>query len=174
MFNHISFNRSPFNHILAFETFLSVIFDSATDASAKLNVEIPVTIVIDTETDASTTLTNEIALVTGAIGTATELLTSIIRERMMRATIDTSTEFNVIITYTHVDKISFTGDLKPGDRLVIDTRNMTVTLNGQNAMHLVDGDFFSLVLGQNVVTYSDNETLRDILTRITHRDKYLY
>ncbi|MGE7614888.1 hypothetical protein [Paenibacillus sp. NPDC101420] len=39
-------------------------------------------------------------------------------------------------------------------------------LNGVNAIHLLDGDFFELGLELNEVTYTDNEAAREILTRI--------
>lgn len=41
--------------------------------------------------------------------------------------------------------------LKPGQEVEIDMCNLTVTVNGENAMHLMstDGDFFDLLIGDN-------------------------
>lgn len=174
MFNVSSFNRTPFNRLQFIETFLSATFETSTEMSARLSIEFPVTIAFETSTDVSANMTRELSIVTEAIETSTEILTSMIRQRIMSASIDTATEISVKVTHAHVDQLRFTGELKPGDKLVVDTKKMTVTLNGQNAIHLVDGDFFDLVLGTNKFTYSDSESARNILTRITHRDKYLY
>ncbi|MEK3987984.1 phage tail domain-containing protein [Paenibacillus sp. FSL R5-0636] len=97
-----------------------------------------------------------------------------IRERLHTAGIRSSTQFSAKVRYMHVDKLAFTGGFNPGDKLVIDVKKQTITLNGVNAIHLLDGDFFELGLGLNEVTYADNEAAREILTRITHRDRYLY
>lgn len=41
--------------------------------------------------------------------------------------------------------------LKPGQEVEIDMCNLTVTVNGENAMHLMstDGDFFDFLIGDN-------------------------
>ncbi|MDK8182123.1 phage tail domain-containing protein [Paenibacillus sp. UMB4589-SE434] len=174
MFNLTPFNLAPFNRIRYIETFLTVTIDTVTDATARLNVDIPVSVIIDSATESQFALTREITLITQPLETATELITRLLRERLMSVTADTATEFSIDVTYSHVDEIKFTGDFKPGDRLVIDTKKMTVTLNGQNVLHLFDGDFFNLVLGTNKLMYTDGESARNILTRITHRDKFLY
>ncbi|MCG7407683.1 phage tail family protein [Paenibacillus sp. ACRRX] len=174
MFNLTPFNLAPFNRIRYIETFLTVVIETATEAIARLNVDIPVSVVIDSATESQFALTREITLLSQPLETATELMARMVRERLLSVTADTATEFSVDVTYAHVDEIKFNGDFKPGDRLVIDTKKMTVTLNGQNVLHLFDGDFFNLVLGVNKLTYTDNESTRNILTRITHRDKFLY
>lgn len=74
----------------------------------------------------------------------------------------------------HVDEIVLAGAFKPGDRLVIDARNLTIKLNGQNALHMLkDGDFFDLNVGENVIWYSDPHTNRRVLIRFTHQDKFV-
>lgn len=44
-------------------------------------------------------------------------------------------------------------DLKPGEEVEIDMCNLTVTKNGENALHLMsnDGDFFDFLIGENGV-----------------------
>lgn len=174
MFNLNPFNRTPFNRSITLETFFSVYIESASEFTGILNGEFPVAVIIDTSTEFSSEMIREMPYA-AEIDTASELLAEMIRERLMSAmVIDTATEISVTLTHSHVDEIRFLGDFKPGDKLMIDTRKMTVTLNGQNAIHLLDGDFFELVLGTNKLTYSDGEGTRNILTRITHRDKFLY
>ncbi|MCY9532988.1 phage tail family protein [Paenibacillus alvei] len=173
MFNITSFNRAPFNRPYAIETFFTVTFGSATEVASRMSVDFPVAVVFDSATVIQTQMIREMPFA-AEIDTATELLAQLVRERLLGATIGTSTEIIVNVSYSHVDELKFLGDFKPGDKLVIDTRKMTVTLNGQNAIHLFDGDFFELALGTNKLTYSDGESARSILTRITHRDKFLY
>lgn len=50
------------------------------------------------------------------------------------------------------DYVEITGlSLKPGQEVEIDMCNLTVTVNGENAMHLMstDGDFFDFLVGKN-------------------------
>lgn len=44
-------------------------------------------------------------------------------------------------------------NLKPGEEIEIDMCNLTVTKNGENALHLMssDGDFFDFLIGENGV-----------------------
>lgn len=65
--------------------------------------------------------------------------------------------------------------LAPGDELIIDTEKMTVTINGINGMkHFsVDSEFFTLLNGDNVVIYSDNQTVRDVNIDIIWKDRWL-
>lgn len=167
------FNRLPFNRTTSLETFFTVTFESATEIDSRLNLEMAVVVVFESETEVDAPLTREIQFA-AEIETATELLAQFIREMYLGANIESQTEISVTVTYSHVDEITFSGGFKPGDRLVIDTKRKTVTLNGQNALHMVDGNFFELISGVNKLTYTDNASARNILTRITHRDKYLY
>lgn len=65
--------------------------------------------------------------------------------------------------------------LKPGDELVINTCDMTVTLNGQNAMQYFsnDSDFFALLSGINTIEYNDGSANRDIAFDIIWKDRWL-
>lgn len=77
-------------------------------------------------------------------------------------------------TKFHVDYVEFTDTFKPGDVIIIDSEKLKITRNGQNVSHLYNGDFFSLNLGTNNLTWTDPATGRTIRFRITHRDKFLY
>ena len=66
--------------------------------------------------------------------------------------------------------------LKPGDELVINTCDMTVTLNGQNAMEYFsnESDFFTLLNGLNSLIYSDDSnSSRNISFDIIWKDRWL-
>lgn len=65
--------------------------------------------------------------------------------------------------------------LKPGQKLVINTKEMTVTIDGENAIYLLDSDsdFFSLMPGENVITYVDGSDDRTALLRTIWKDVWL-
>lgn len=168
-----AFNLAPFNRPYVMQAYFTVSIESATQAAASLNADFAVFVMCDSATEFNGAATRDITA-TAAFTSATELLASMIRDRLYAAEITSSSEVSVSVRYTHVDRVTFTGGFAPGDRLVIDTRNQTVTLNGVNALHLVDGDFFNLIFGPNAITYADAGANRNILTRITHRDRYLY
>ena len=65
--------------------------------------------------------------------------------------------------------------LKPGDELVIDTCEMTVTVNGINAMKYVsdDSDFFNLRTGDNQIVYTDGVSSRKISIDILWKDRWV-
>lgn len=66
-------------------------------------------------------------------------------------------------------------NLKPNDELVINTCDMTVTINGQNGMRYltVDSDFFSLLQGANTIIYSDNVSSRNIYLDLIWKDRWI-
>lgn len=72
-----------------------------------------------------------------------------------------------------VDDLEFTGQLAPGDTLIIDMQTMTAKLNGQNAVHQLSGNFFELLSGENIVEVLDQTTGRKVRLRIDYQDKYL-
>ena len=65
--------------------------------------------------------------------------------------------------------------LKPGDELVIDTCEMTVSVNGQNMMKFVsnDSEFFSLLPGDNELIYTDGVSSRKISIDILWKDRWV-
>ncbi|UNL94005.1 hypothetical protein CPY53_10830 [Paenibacillus polymyxa] len=73
----------------------------------------------------------------------------------------------------HTDYIELIELFAPGDKVIIDSKNLKITKNGQNALHEMQGNFFDLNLGNNVLTWTDPETGRDILFRITYRDRFV-
>lgn len=65
--------------------------------------------------------------------------------------------------------------LKPGDELVINTSDMTVILNGQNAMEFfsADSEFITLLHGENTIEYNDASNARNISFDIIWKDRWL-
>ncbi|MEC0127492.1 phage distal tail protein [Paenibacillus pabuli] len=97
-----------------------------------------------------------------------------IREINMRSEMSGEARMIAVASRYHVDYIEFEDVFNPGDQIVIDTDKFKITRNGQNVSHLYNGDFFYLNLGENNLTWTDPETGRTVLMRITHRDKFLY
>ena len=64
---------------------------------------------------------------------------------------------------------------RPGDELMIDMDNMTVTLNGQNVMRFVDreSEFFLFNPGNNEVTYTSTTTAGRVDIRLLWKDAFL-
>jgi hypothetical protein len=167
------FGRLPFDRSFTTDALFTVSIDSMAEVTSRINVDMPVTVICEALTEFNSAMVREITQA-AAIESATETLTQMVREMLRAATVESVTEFNVNVTLSHVNVVSYTGNFAPGDRLVIDTRKQTVTLNGVNVLHLFNGDFFDLAYGLNTITYKDAEASRNILTRITHRDRYLY
>lgn len=74
----------------------------------------------------------------------------------------------------HVDYIEFEDNFSPGDQIIIDSGTFRITRNGQNVSHLYTGDFLQLNPGVNTLRWTDPESSRTVLFRITHRDRFLY
>lgn len=167
------FNRLPFNRELNNEVVFSVTFESETEMDSTLNLEMSMAATFDSETEFSADMIREVSF--GAeFDTSTEMLAQMVRERLFSVNFETETEFMAKPSYFHIDEIEFTGTFKPGDKIIIDSGKFKITQNGQNVSHLYEGDFFNLNLGTNNLTYTDPETGRQVLIRITHRDKFLY
>jgi len=66
-------------------------------------------------------------------------------------------------------------NLKPGDELIINTCDMTITINGQNAMQYFnnESEFFSLLSGLNTLIYSDTNASRQISFDVIWKDRWL-
>lgn len=66
-------------------------------------------------------------------------------------------------------------NLEPGDEIVINTCDMTITINGQNAMEYFsdDSEFFNLLGGLNTLVYSDGNSTRNISFDTIWKDRWL-
>lgn len=63
--------------------------------------------------------------------------------------------------------------IQPGDVVEIDTANMTVKINGVNALRFLEGDFFALAPGLNQLQYQDAEQSREVQIITRHRPRWL-
>lgn len=77
---------------------------------------------------------------------------------------------------TAYDYIDLKGiQLLPGETLEIDTENMTVTINGKNAVQhwQLGSKFFELAPGENTFIYYDTAPTRKAALTVTWRDRWL-
>ena len=71
-------------------------------------------------------------------------------------------------------EFEFIGEFNPGDIVVIDSKRMMVTLNGENALHLVSKDEFPEIMPEeNEFLYSDISGTRVIRIRVKWQDRWL-
>jgi len=65
--------------------------------------------------------------------------------------------------------------LGKNDELMINTCDMTITINGNNAMEHFDSesDFFNFLSGINTLVYSDTNASRDISFDVIWKDRWL-
>ncbi|WP_059043924.1 phage distal tail protein [Paenibacillus rubinfantis] len=167
------FTRLPFNRPFSVETVFSVVFESDPGMDTRMNLDMAISASFDMETELAADMTREIRFVT-LFEAASDMVVQMIRERLFAAGFHSETELAAKMSLYHVDSIEFTGEFKPGDKIIIDSEKFKITRNGDNVSNLYVGDFFDLNLGTNNLTWTDPATGRTVLIRITHRDKFLY
>jgi len=170
------FNRLPFNRPA---DFTRTIYGGGT-----MNVDVEVLEsfirdiqsggVVEVPIDVLGSFTRQMLGVPDAVDVVVEVQGSFIREfRAQPEPVDIIVEVLGEGYRNHFDSITFTGNFAPGEVIVIDSKMLTMTKNGQNALQDMTGDFFDLNLGGNQVTYTDDQGERNVLMRITHRDKFV-
>ncbi|MDQ1233356.1 hypothetical protein QE450_000854 [Paenibacillus sp. SORGH_AS306] len=102
-----------------------------------------------------------------------DMSTRYIREMNVSSIISGQSDMSVTPAYYQQSYLQLDGSFAPGDRIVIDSSRLIVTQNGNNALHLMNGEFFDLNLGPNSIVYSDDAAGRNMLIRITHRDRFI-
>lgn len=172
MFNRGSFNRTAFNRPFSLDVFFSSTMNGIGEMSFAPNMEYVMSIQMDGVGSMITEMIREIFFVAQMDGIG-ELSIETIRERFMSAAMNGDGSMVVNFKKYHVDAVEYTGDFGPGERIVINAKNMTFTKDGLNAISSMTGDFFDLNPGVNELVYTDGETGRSVLIRLTHRDKYV-
>lgn len=172
MFNRGSFNRIAFNREFSVFVFGSAVLRGDGNLNAGANIIATGSAALHGEGGLKATYVREISFAAKMTGEG-GMKATFIRERLHQAIMHGIGTLTANGSRYHMDEIIFTGSFAPGDRIVIDSKNLTFTKNGQNALHMMDGDFFDLNLGNNNIVYTDPATGREILIRITHRDKFI-
>ena len=172
MFNLGGFNQMPFNRAFSIDIYGSFVVDMRNDVIMNANV------VMSPVFDVDLSLETIFGAVTDKLGTyVIDLMNQnefeAIRFRNGSFDLTCNTEVTFNAARFHVDEIQFTGSFTPGDQIVINSKMLTFTLNGDNNLQTMQGDFFDLNLGGNEITYTDSATGRSVLMRVTYRDKFV-
>lgn len=166
------FNRMPFNRPESVEIYGSFAIDADGEVSVLANIVASPSFLTDLSAE---TIFDAVREQFGAflVDAAAEMEASGVRERIGQFAVDAILEVSFSAGRYHIDVIEFLGEFKPGDKIIIDNEKLKFTLNGQNALHLIQGDFFDLNTGQNEIIYTDNQSGRTVRMRITFRDRYV-
>lgn len=172
MFNQGAFNQMPFNRPFSVDVYASFVLDSGGDMFVSGIAEMHGAFMLQSELQ---TLFSALQDKIGSflIESTAELSASAVRERYGAFVINCTGELSVVAGRNRVEFIEFTGDFAPGDNIVIDSDKMTFLINGQNALHLMEGDFLNLRPGENTLTYTDQGTGRTVKMKIEHRDRWV-
>lgn len=172
MFNRSAFNRSAFNQPAVIFVYGQITIPGVGEITVSGSVEAYPALTMDGAGEIQFDAIRELHF-SATLEAVGELNADAIRERISALVLDAFGSMTVAANRFHVDYIEFTGNFNPGDRIVIDSKKLKMTLNNANALHLMQGDFFDLNLGSNELVYTDPETARSILIRFTHRDKFV-
>lgn len=172
MFNRGSFNRIAFNREFSVFLFGSAVLRGDGVLKAGSNVIATGSVLLKGEGSIKASFVREIGFSAVMQGDG-RMTAELIRERLQQAIMHGIGTLKASGSRYHLDEIVFTGSFAPGDRIIIDSKNLTFTKNGQNALHMMQGEFFDLNLGHNKIVYTDPATGREILIRITYRDKFV-
>jgi len=170
------FNRLPFNRQANFDRTIygSGTVDISVDVIGSFLRELKQGGTVDVPVDVLGSFIRQMLGVPDAVDVVVEVQGSFIREfRAQPEPVDITVEVLGDGYRNHFDTITFTGSFAPGEVIVIDAKMLTFTKNQQNALQDMTGDFFDLNLGGNEVTYTDDQGERNVLMRITHRDKFV-
>lgn len=166
------FNHLPFNRTVSIDIHGSFVIDLNGEVLALANVEAHTGFDIDCDLE---TVIDAVREQLGAfiLEQTLDIDFGGIRERTGRFAIECTLDLSFTAGRMHVDYIEFIGEFKPGDQIVIDSNLLKMTLNGENALHLMQGDFFDLNTGVNELTYTDDKNARTVRMRVTFKDKFV-
>lgn len=172
MFNRGAFNRIAFNREFSVFIFGSAVLRGEGTLKSGSNLIATSSAALHGEGSIKASFSREIKFSAAMHGEGS-LAAVFVRERLQQAIMHGVGTLKANGSRYHLDEIVFTGSFAPGDRIIIDSKNLTFTKNGQNALHMMQGDFFDLNLGNNNIVYTDPATGREVLIRITYRDRFI-
>lgn len=96
-----------------------------------------------------------------------------IRERLFSAGMHGIAKMIAGYSRYTIKKFEYTGNLLPGDMLIVDMDRMTVVRNNENALKYFEGDFFELAPEWNEIRYKDTESDRNVMLLTRYKDRWL-
>jgi len=171
VFNQTGFNETPFNRPNTLDIFFSVSMHGEGSLTGMPSVTYSASVEMHGEASLSADFIREIVAQASMHGEGT-MSAEYIREIMSSAAMHGDGYFSAIPKKFHVDSITVEGPFAPGDKFVIDSSKFRITKNGEIVGY--EGELFDINPGVNTITYTDDATGRNVLIRISHRDRYLY
>jgi hypothetical protein len=172
VFNRGAFNRTAFNREFSVFVYANATMDGDGGMTVTGNMEFFPAATMDGSGSMTAAPIRELYF-TATMDGIGEMSAAAIRDRFGSAIMNAVGELSANGSRFRVEQIIITGLFAPGDFIVIDSKNLLLTHNGANALHEMEGDFFELVLGDNVIKYQDTAADRSVLIRFTHRDKFV-
>ena len=171
MFNQTAFNVTPFNRPYTLDVLFSVHMDGEGALFALPSVTYTASIVMGGEGSVDANYIREITKAAFMNGEGALSATNL-RERILQATINGDGSLTAQAKKYHVDSVTVEGPFAPGDKIIFDSTKFRITKNGTIIGY--DGELFDINPGVNTITYQDSETGRNIVVRVSFRDRYLY
>ncbi|MED0672026.1 phage tail family protein [Aneurinibacillus aneurinilyticus] len=170
MFNRGGFNTLPFNRegVEGADKYASMIAEISSETSLHAAVEYTGQMSVDVESEAVLVAIREQY---GAASVKAISETNLHISTRLQITIEATSESVLKGRRMHTQMLQFTGQIRPGEQLMIDTERMTATLNGQNVLNKINGLFVELQPGQNTITYADTDNARNIDLILRHRGR---
>ncbi|AKL96611.1 phage tail protein [Clostridium aceticum] len=138
----------------------------------KLSVEVSMKVDMEASTEVTFMFTHRLE---AAMESSMEVDSKLRRIIRLGSDMTTNLEFQSNLRKFAIVQVEFQGSFAAGDKLVINTDTLQATINGQNALHLIEGDIdlFYLKPGQNQIRYTDTSGNRNIRLTIEYRDRWL-
>ena len=175
MFNQTAFNQTAFNRIAynrPSEGYATIVISSigSIAADCRLAIRNAANLSASSEFNPQAVHIILISYIGGGLSDANFNLT---RAYIQSAVLNSLSELCTQGGATIQRALRFLGSFNPNDVVEIDMQRMTVTINGQNALHLVDGRFWELVTGRNTIKYTDSVASRQVALTVTFKDRWL-
>ncbi|MMZ49668.1 hypothetical protein D1872_113710 [compost metagenome] len=170
MFNRGAFNTLTFNResVEGTDKYASMTAEVTSEASLHAAVEYTGQMNTDIDSEAVLIATRERY---GATSIEAVSETNLHISTRLQITVEAVSESILIGRRMNTQTLQFTGQIRPGEQLMIDTERMTAVLNGQNVLNKINGLFVELQPGQNTITYADTDSSRNIDLILRHRGR---
>lgn len=162
--NEVVFNREPTEFVTLYATL---------SGRSGINATVKGTMTLQSELSAESTLTSDFYLLFAHLSASSGIAATQRRFCYMSAHLSGVSGMQPGETKYHVQTFEFSGDLAAGEDVTIDSGKMAATRGGLNILRLTNGEFLVLNTGTNALVYTDEESSRQLLIQVRHRDKFV-
>lgn len=173
MFNRSAFGQSAFNCPFTIISIISIA--SVLRGDGRMTVLTSVDAMVTTTINGNSGLTaaymRDITGTPITLAAIAKLAMDYARWIEYTAHLSGNAELRVFVRHTHADIFAIDAPIAPGERVVLDADRNLAIKSGIPIGHT--GNIPYLHPGENIVSYKDVVSGRNILIRITYRDRYL-